>query len=555
MNENLQDLKEKAKRLSLAENRNWDALIAVFTQIIDLEQEPDAKALQYLTRGAAYNYRGDHDLAIADIDEALKLAPSDPLMKFPLMKFMGLFYHGVACRDKGDYDQAIADFDEALGLDLPDTATQAIGLFFHRGVAYGEKGDHEQAMVNFAKALELNPKDAKAYLFRGFAYIDQENFLDAFTDFVKADECDPILKGKVPEIYVALQIATIYKDRDEKDRDKAFVLYLSLLYAIIEIRERQFDSPGEDKEVAHYTSLHTLRKLASAGRFRLYNAAYMNDPEEGRVFFEIMKGHGIENVEEAFYGNDEKKTQLSPAYIGSFVKVDASEPEQKDELFLWRTYGKHDEQEAAGSCLIFKHEGTVFAKKYKHGAQIGAMQQLQFQLQSKLPVSADDISNPGERQPQKPELYEIVYRNKGGKQKLSEELKELAESLKQIKGHIEEEKDNDNKEKLRKLVRNLLDAIRFLFKSRHYNEEKEVRVVQVRYYDETETPQKPTDIQVDTEQIPPRFYLETHENFCFSEVILGPRARGEFEWKRWLKKQDKTLIVKKSEIKYGERYH
>ena len=80
-------------------------------------------------------------------------------------------------------------------------------------------------------------------------------------------------------------------------------------------------------------------------------------------------------------------------------------------------------------------------------------------------------------------------------------------------------------------------------------------MVQVRYYDEIKTAQEPDDIQVDMEQIPPRFYLETDENFNFSEVILGPQARGAPEWKRWLKEQDETLIVKKSAINYGQRYH
>ena len=545
MTESLENLKRKAGQLSLAEHRNWDELIAIVTQIIDLEQEPDEKALQYLTRGAAYNYRGDHDLAIADFNEALKLTPVNPLMKF-----MGLFYRGVTCHDRGDYDQAIADFDEALGLELPDIATQTIGLFFHRGVAYNMKGDHEQAMADFTKALELNPKFANAYLSRGFAYIDQgdqENFLDAFKDFVKAGECDPVLKGKVPEIYVALQIATIYKDRDEKDRGEAFVLYLSLLYAIIEIREKQFYAPGVDKEIVHYTSLHILKNLAGEEHFRLYNAVYMNDPEEGRIFFDIMRKSGID-VKKFFYG-DQPQPYPSPAYIGSFVKVAANEPGQKDKLFLWRTYGKHDGKEAAGACLIFKHEGTVFAEKLN--AQIGAMQHLQFQLQTEPLMPAGALGNPGEGQPLKPELYEIVYSDEGNNQKLSEELKKLAASLEQIKSYMSQ-KDHRIKDKLKQLVRDLLDPIRFLFKARHYREEGEVRVVQVRYYDEKKTTQEPADIQVDTEQIPPRFYLETHENFRFSEVILGPQARGVPEWKHWLKKRD--IKADQSKIPYGKPY-
>ena len=256
-----------------------------------------------------------------------------------------------------------------------------------------------------------------------------------------------------------------------------------------------------------------------------------------------MKESGID-VQEDFYGDD-APPYPSPAYIGSFVKVNAIEPEQKDELFLWRTYGKHDGQEAAGACLIFRHEGTVFAEKCSE--QIGAMQQ----LQSKLLVPAVDILNPEKKQPFKPELYEIIYIDEGNKQKLSKELSELAETLKQIQNYISE-KDDRIKDKLKQLVRDLLDPIRFLFKACHYREEDEVRVVQVRYYDEENRTQEPDDILIDTEQIPPRFYLETHENFRFSEVILGPQTRGASEWKRWLKERD--IKVDQSKILYGKPY-
>ena len=455
-----------------------------------------------------------------------------------LANFTELLFHGLGCIEYGDYDQAIADYTKALEFKL-----------------------------NFANQDRFY---ALAHHERGFAYIKTGNFLNAFKDFVEANKRDPVLKTRVPAIYVLDKIADIYKDHAEEEGHRAFELYFRLLEATSNIQQKQFYAPQENAEVAHYTSLHTLKNLAGKRRFRLYNAAYMNDPEEGRVFFEIMEGHGIENVEEVFYRNDEKKTQLSPAYIGSFVKVDANELEQKDELFLWRTYGKHDGQEAAGACLIYKHEGTVFAEKC--GAQIGAMQQ----LQSKPLMAQGDHQIPEERQPRKPDLYKIVYSDEnlnplrliealrlsprgcsdeGTNRGLSEGLKKLAESLKQINEHIEEEKNNNSKEKLKQLVRDLLDTIRFLFKARHYREEKEVRVVQVRYYDEENRTQESDDVLIDTEKIPPRFYLETHENFRFGEVILGPQARSVLEWKRWLKEQNETLIVKKSEINYGERYH
>ena len=438
-----------------------------------------------------------------------------------------------------------------------------------RGLACIDEGNYDQAIEDYTKALELSPQlgDDRVigvtYWGRGFAYIKKGDFLDAFRNFVQANDRNRVLKTQMPEIYVADKIADTYKDHVEEDRASAFKLYFRLLEAISNIQQKQLYAPQPNAEVAHYTSLDTLNSLADKGRFRLYNAAYMNDPEEGRVFFDIMKESRID-VQKGFYG-DEAPPYVSPAYIGSFVRVDAKELEQKDELLWWRLYGKHGGQEAAGACLIFKHEGTVFAEKC--GVQIGAMQQ----LQSKLFMSEGVRQNPEERQPLKPELYKIVYSDEeipqefplsppmqlagipsSDKWNKQESCEKLVESLKRIKEHIDNEKDNENKRELRKLACDLLDTIRFLFKSRHYREEAEVRVVQIRYYDQENTTQESTDIQVDTEQNPPRFYLETHENFRFSEVILGRQAPDVPEVIRRLKEHG--IKAKQSNIPYRKPY-
>ena len=579
--EDIEDLKQEANQLE--SDGSWDELILLCTKIIDLEQEPPAKASVYVKRSAAYIQKGEYEKAIEDCTKAVELNSAHA---------NAYVSRGIAYDKKGEHDQAIDDFTKALELEpdnlfayhnrgiayihknAPDKAiadfTKRLDrnptnaeIHSYRGLAYILKGDPDKAIADCTEALEFSPHFANAYLCRGFAYIDEsKKFLDAFKDFKEAVKCDPLLKGEFSEIYVADQIADIYKNHDEEVGAKVFELYFWLLEAISNIQQKQFYAPQQNGEVAHYTSLHTLKSLADKGRFRLYNAAYMNDPEEGRVFFDIMKESGID-VQKGFYVDDAPPYR-SPAYIGSFVEVDKKN-EEKDKLFLWRMYGKHDGQEAAGACLIFKHEGTVFAKS--PSSQTGAMQQ----LQSKLLMSEGARQNPEERQTLKSELYKIVYSDeeipqefplsppmqlagippsdKWNKQELCEKL---IESLKRLKEHIDNEEDNENKKELRKLVRDLLDTIRFLFKARHYQEEGEVRVVQVRYYDEENTMKDEDGIQVDTKQIPPRFYLETHENFRFSEVILGPQTRGVLEWKRWLNKRD--IKVDQSKIQYGKPY-
>ena len=139
-------------------------------------------------------------------------------------------------------------------------------------------------------------------------------------------------------------------------------------------------------------------------------------------------------------------------------------------------------------------------------------------------------------------LYEIAYKNQVD-EKLENELTKLANLLKEIKRHF----PDDN---LSKLTRELLDEIRFLFKEDHYKEEKEVRVVRVCYFKEENKKQESDEIEIDTEQIPPRFYLETDKSLRFHEVILGPNAKNPSEWKKWLKQQRDDLEITPSNAKY-----
>lgn len=612
MNENLENLKHEADRF--AKNKRWDELIPVCTKLIDLVQETSDKALAFLLRGTAYLQKGDFDQAIADYTKALQqdvtvaanysyynLAVAylqagdfdqaivnfkEALRVNPADK-EALRALGVACSKKGTHEQALTYFNEAVEAH-PDDAT----IYIDRGITYAQKGEYDKAIADLTTAMNLDPMNAIVYHNRGLtyskrgrtytqsgakadatadfdkaiddftdairldpmaalplggrgeAYIEKESYNLALDDLARADECDPNLKLSAPAIYIASQIASIYRGAEQED-DKATALkfYFKIFKATDAVKTSRFFGPKA--EVAHYSSLHTLKTLATKGRFRFYNAVYMNDPEEGRVFFEIMKEYAID-VQEVFYG-DKASPSPSPAYIGSFVLVDTREPDEKDKLFLWRTYGKHEEQEAAGSCLIFKHDGTVFAENC--GTQIGAMQQRQ--VLSKLPAPTSDTSLPETGQPQKPELYRIVYGDKETNEEVSEELKQLADSLRQIRDYLSD-KDAGIQDGLKQLARELLDTIRFLFKASHYSEEREVRVVQIRYYDEN-IMQEADEIKVDAEQIPPRFYLETSKDFRFSEVILGPKTRHIEEWLRWLKQQGHDH-VKQSTIKYGTKY-
>ncbi len=87
---------------------------------------------------------------------------------------------------KGEYDQAISELNKALEIN-PRNAN----AYVDRGFAYLRNGQYDQAILDFNKALEINPKDALAYNNRGLAYNSKGQDVQAVFDFNKAVEINP----------------------------------------------------------------------------------------------------------------------------------------------------------------------------------------------------------------------------------------------------------------------------------------------------------------------------------------------------------------------------
>jgi tetratricopeptide (TPR) repeat protein len=46
----------------------------------------------------------------------------------------------------------------------------------YRGLTYARKGEYDRAIQDYDQAIRLNPKDAKALLYRGIAQFEQGKF-------------------------------------------------------------------------------------------------------------------------------------------------------------------------------------------------------------------------------------------------------------------------------------------------------------------------------------------------------------------------------------------
>ena len=464
----------------------------------------------YCLRGFAHWGKGENERAFEDSNTAINLKSN--LSEAYYLR--GFFY----CQ-KGEYERAFKDSNTAINL----KSNLAVGYRLRADI-YSSKREFDLAIKNYNKMLEINPKDSYAYLSRGIIYVRDQEYELALDDFNKTIKYFPSAKFYHPLIYIASQILAI--DNLKKDQQiKALEIYSELFISVGLILQELFYS--EELKVAHYTSLHILKNLSQRkSLFRFYNADHMNDQKEGEIFSEIMEEYQSIDINKLFYKYKDE-SYLSPAYIGSFVIFEKGD-EQKGELTSWQTYGRHDNAEASGACLIFKTR-ECFAKNTP--LLFGSMEEHSKITQKNLA------------------LYKIHYQGYQNK-KLEIKLKKLGNQLINTEKFVANEVQEENiQDKFRRVICQLLDTIRFLFKARCYRNEEEVRVIQLRYGEKDKSSE--SEIKPDMDSTPPRFYIEAPRELRFSEVMLGPKAVDVRQWKKWYKVQDEDIKVYKSKIDYG----
>ncbi len=145
---------EKDKMLPL------DQALDYFTTAI---QNNPQVTYYYSRRAAVYRWKGDHENALKDQDETIRLAPEEPAY---------FNNRGISHASRRDYEKAIADYTAALLL-KPD-----YGLALrNRGMAWNGKKDYDKALQDLGEALQLDPRDASAQRRRTSACPEKSNTL------------------------------------------------------------------------------------------------------------------------------------------------------------------------------------------------------------------------------------------------------------------------------------------------------------------------------------------------------------------------------------------
>lgn len=300
-------------------------------------------------------------------------------------------------------------------------------------------------------------------------------------------------------------------------------------------------------QVAHFTTLEALHSMLPASKdkgaeeenyteknrvLRLYNIAYMNDPQEGRRLLDIE--HEDAKLLSDFFATTQQENnhnflwenQEFSIYCGSFTL-------RVDRLDLWRAYGR----DGLGYCLVIPSK--IFQQEPKSYSSRPVYDAWHRGDKNRVATRAS--------QSKPPALYRIRYRREEAEKAL-ETLKPILKVLKEIK---KEEKIIKIAEQIDSLVRIIISDILYLYKNEEYASEEEARmIVAHNIADEA--------LKLDDNQ-PPRIYAETNA-FLFSDkdthIIIGPKVVNKVAAELNLKyrlarhKLLDTTKVKWSKVKY-----
>ena len=375
-----------------------------------------------------------------------------------------------------------------------------------------------------------------------------------------------------------------YKDVEDKDK----LNQLIDIYRIVQEIKFKLGLKEDNKKLqfGHYTKGATLQVILKqeenekkeekeekeekkhifsvSGKTRLYNASYMNDPEEGLVIEKVLKSNKEGKISSYF----EKRDILDPSswFLMSFTS-------KTDDLAMWSQYG----DDAQGVCLVLKEDD--FSRFTSFNDVSWRKETLLLESENKSEVAISELSSDFKSSPNKLEnndssnsinrdetqlksekkdnvskgnidyLYRIAYIGKDFKLEKSElfdddEINKLDESVNNLKQKLYE-RLYENDDFYKNAISECIEEIRYLFKSVDYKYENELRILRYANLDPSNK-----EIKIDKTSGIGKLYVERENSIKIDEVIFGPKFPNPEYVTPLLKLLDKKINYKKSTIKF-----
>lgn len=345
-------------------------------------------------------------------------------------------------------------------------------------------------IAKYIKKIEMEDKDA---LYRAFARITMEEEEEGYQAFEYFRKKEPVRR-----------LESVFKG---KLLIKLFEIYENVLKVKKKCRYTNKDVVSCGIPV-HYTKIKTLKILLEKRdnpipKLRLWNTIYMNDSSEGEVFIELLQGATGEGdiskkqeiLSKYFRYLDNSEANMVPVngnvYITSFSM-------SQDSIPMWYAYG----DDACGCSITFEDDYFDIRNEDYMERETSSYSDSDYPLYK---VHYLDVNNEREEdQEYKAYLKEIWN--------LLEIVENMLSKEREEKTDLREKKAWEEAENIiREFIVDCLNEIRFLFKDKEYDYEKEVRLIQYSH--------KP---EIDSGNFAiPRLYTEVNKEIKMKKVCLG----------------------------------
>lgn len=538
----------------------YEEAIKDFDISIELNKEFENKpyainrdlANAYYYRGLSKNNLKEYNEAIEDFKKSLKFEPAYWLV---------VHYNiGVSKINLGEYEESIKNFDiityqnfykeyynRIIRKEIYDSELYNIYISMHCSKVFAELLLKEKAYNSINMFLELskcfNPNNNHIFNMVSFLF---ENY--------KYDLIEKIFNYLVEENYNDLWENDItFNLLKNKTIDKEILKNIkkNLLYQYLLLQSLSFNNKTLKREftynieIAHYTSLNTLLKLIKEdNKIRITNISNANDPKEGKILENILN----KNKLDIKIKNDE-----------NLITLQTSLSRNKDALTMFRLYGKNENKEATGICLVID-------KKYFNDNYLSPVIELNLDNQKQEEKKGNENYKKAKEIIQKrferKNLYWVIYYNEEKNQLVFNPTKSKYSSVIIDLNTINKNKKNinkiedlincifrniinsakeidkiENKNLKDEIFSNLFENIRYIIKHEAFFEEQELRMLITTNY-------KNENINIEEDK--KRLYINYNELFnenenFIKEIILG----GKIEDKELTSDYIKQIIYNK----------
>lgn len=573
---------------------NFEYVIEKCNECINLKYD---YSFLYNYRGLCKNNLGLYEEAIKDFDISIELNKelynkNDNYIKETVEKNLteAYYYKGLAKKDLGEYEEAIKDFQEALKYNR----TYLLVVYYNIGISKINLGEYEDAInyfdnINQIKYYNETEKKEESYYIKIYEYhmstfcnkafakllsgknvyfedfinynkffIPNNNHIIYIVSFLfenyKYDLIEKIFNYLVEENYNDLWENDItFNLLKNKTIDKEILKNIkkNLLYQYLLLQSLSFNNKTLKREytynieIAHYTSLNILLKLIKEdNKIRITNISNANDPKEGKILENILN----KNKLDIKIKNDE-----------NLITLQTSFSRNKDALTMFRLYGKNENKEATGICLVID-------KKYFNDNYLSPVIEVNLDNQKQEEKKGNENYKKAKEIIQKrferKNLYWVIYYNEEKNQLVFNPTKSKYSSVIIDLNTINKNKKNinkiedlincifrniinsakeidkiENKNLKDEIFSNLFENIRYIIKHEAFFEEQELRMLITTNY-------KNENINIEEDK--KRLYINYNELFnenenFIKEIILG----GKIEDKELTSDYIKQIVYNK----------